>query len=493
MAVAAETDTNGPSIYRLVDDIPEVAAEREAVRASAWAMLDRRRNGEDMGSGISELIPVDALSTAHHVLEAGRQYGQDSAERTERWNGLVLDCRRLVGEWYRKRKPEYFEPLRHTYDPGVQDFFSHGLSIRQMTENALVPMPGNAEEEGRRVNERVEDATPEILRRTLGRAALGGQVIRTVSECTDWAIGKYQADAREGRKGTGYGGYVPEIAKVMVRDMWLDTETDDRLEEQIGLPGEWITDSIFREAMQRRNANIDALSKTQRHGSQFLAGDSLMEFVALLDQVASEEWCTNIFMGEEVPQGFVKDYAGFRAEALHRQESLGGMAETVATFVLDLAADGVDRREALVLVEEFVKKLLLNLAKDHVQENPEIAEQMFDEATAQGLQEVVALETQGRHKEAFRRMQEVEAAAPGDGYCGSGSCGLEGIDLHSDAGRSAAERLQAGPGDTVLRDKVRACKCGSKSVLYAYNKKKVNKLCESCGAFESKVDGVKVA
>jgi hypothetical protein len=39
----------------------------------------------------------------------------------------------------------------------------------------------------------------------------------------------------------------------------------------------------------------------------------------------------------------------------------------------------------------------------------------------------------------------------------------------------------------LVRDKERACRCGKKSIVYAYNKSKVTKHCESCGATETKV------
>lgn len=169
-------------------------------------------------------------------------------------------------------------------------------------------------------------------------------------------------------------------------------------------------------------------------------------------------------------------------EALRRQEGLVDLVETVATFVLDLATDGVERRKAPAMVEEFVKKLLLELAKQDIA----VVEQMFDASTAQGLQEVVYLESIGRTEQAFERMWQVEQAAPGGGNCGSGSCGLESVDLLTDAGKELAKKVKAEAGDTVLKDKERACKCGSKNIIYAYNKRKVNKYCQGCGAFESK-------
>jgi hypothetical protein len=469
MAVAAEalqqiqTFESVPD-YLLVDAIPEIAAARERERQSAEDLLECRRIAADGKSQSSPLIPVDALSTAHKVLAAGRIYGQDSIWQQELQKGLVLDCQRLVAEWYRKKKPEYFKPLRHVFNKDTEEFFSHGLSIRQMTENALIPIRNNPEEEARRVNEKVEDATPQILRK-LGRFCIGEEVIRTISECSDKAISDYAEDMSRGRKHRGYDGYVPEIEKVMIRDIRLDTHTSDRFEEQIGLPGIYINPLIIRTALAERGAApVVDMDKTQLHGSQMLVSDDLMDFVAHLDSVASREWCTEIYMGEKVAPGTLKNYDAFRNEALLRQEGLNELAETVTTFVLDLARDNVNRSKALGMVEEFVKKMLLKEAKHDMS----VAEQMFDSSTSQGLQEVARLESIG-------------------GYCGAGSCGLEGVDMNSAEGQELAKKLGASAGDTIVKDKERACKCGKKNIVYAYNKSKVIKFCQGCGARESKV------
>lgn len=476
MAVAAEQ-------YVAIDNIPELAEERTRVRGAAWMLLRSREEQERLGE--TELpLAIDALSTADHVLEARTIYGLDSPEYQNLHAGLKLDCLRLVAEWYRKKRPEYFAPSRHFFDAESGEFYSHGLSIRQMTENALRPIVASPEEEARRVNERVEDETPRILRK-LGNYALAGCGIRTISECTDKAVADYQEDMKHGAKHRGYDGYVPEIEKIMIRDMHLDSETGDRIQEQLGLPGIYINHWVIQEALRRCGVETKGLGKTELHGMQLAVGDDLMEFVALLDDIASDEWRTNIFMGEEVPEGYVKDYENFRIQALARQESLADTAGTVANFVLDLAEDGFDRRKAPAHVEDFVKKLLLHMAK----EDMTVAEQMFDEKTAVGLYQVAQLERQGLHEEAYELMREVEANAPGGGACNGGSCGLESLNIYSKEGKELKEKLKAKDGDTLVKDKERSCKCGSKSIVYAYNKREVKKYCESCHAFESKRTG----
>lgn len=470
--------------YIPADDIFEVATARQEIRDDAWATVRLRE--QQLAAGQEVIVPmaVDALSTAETVLEAARLHGQSSPEYQEKLSALQLDSLRLVAEWYRKKRPEYFPAVRHFFDAETGDFYSHGLSIRQMTENALRPIDSDPEETARRVNERVENETPRIIKK-VGGFVLGQIGIRTISECTDKAIDDYKSDAAAGRAAGGYNGYVPEIEKLMIRDMRFDERTGDRFEEQVGLPGTYINHYVIQQALKRKGVDAGSMDKTSLHGNQLIVADDLIDFVRLLDTVASEEWCTDVYMGEAVAPGITKNYENIRAEAISRQAGLEDQAGTVATFIMDLAADGVDRRKAPELVEAFVKKLLLNMAKDNVS----LANQMFDERTGLGLQAVSQLEAAGRYQEAYELMKEVETAAPGGGYCGAGSCGLESVDAMGEAGKALSKKLQADSGDTLVRDKERACRCGQKSIVYAYNKHKVNKYCESCGSFESKKTG----
>lgn len=461
--------------YASVDEFPEVAIARQEVRTQAWATVHLRE--QQMANGEETTIPlaVDAISTAEKVIEARDHYSSNSHEYQEKLAGLELDCTRLVAEWYRKKRPEYFPKSRHFFDAETGDFYSHGLSIRQMTENALRPIDNDPEEVGRRVNERVENETPQILRK-LGSFALGQVGIRTISECTDKAIKDYQQDITSGEAHRGYGGYVPEIEKVMIRDMRFDEEKGDRLEEQIGLPGTYINHYVIQKALRRRGVETKDLDKTELHGTQLLVSDDLIDFVELLDTVAAKEWCVNIFMGEKVELNHSKDYSGIRQEATKRQEGLRDQAKSVALFVVELAENGVDRREAPAIVEEFVKLMLLNLAKEDVA----LAEQMFDNKTAVGLQQVAHLESVGRYQDAADLLQIVKEAAPGGGYCGAGSCGLEQV-IKGTKDAEAIKKLGFNERDTLLDKGDRKCRdCGKKTV--AYDTGKALKGCTACGA-----------
>lgn len=463
--------------YMFVDDIEQAFEERQLVRDSAQRLLESRRNEAAIEA---DYLPVDALSTAHNVLAAERVYGAESEEYRMSWNGLLLDCERYVGEWYRKNTSEYFEPTRHVFRAGDNEFFSHGLSIRQMTENALVPITEDPEEEIRRINERVEEETPHIMR-SLGSIALGRGIV-TISECTDSAISSYEADMAAGNKHRGYRGYVPEIKKLMVRHILLDPDSNDRWQTQIGLPGTYFDHETLQLALKQKGLDADDMDKTALHGAQFLADEDPMEFVKHLDAVASEQWCTNVFMGEQVSNDHLKDYEAYKEQARERKESLAGWSKTVALFVLDLAENDFDRSKAPEHVESFVKNMLLTIAK----EDNQAARQMFDEKTAAGLERVAELESRGRFDEANELMRTVEREAPGGGSCGAGSCGLEGVVAGSKEDEQLRKKLGADSSDTIVKDKERACRCGAKSIVYAYNKQKVIKKCMSCGAQEKK-------
>jgi hypothetical protein len=460
---------------------PEIAAAVQCVRDESWQLIAERQALLDAGVVQDVPLVIDALSTAESVVIA-RDDTQDNRHYGERYDCLVTDCVRLIQEWNRKLKPEAFSELRHHYSQAEEEFYSHGMAIGQMTLNALRPIAESPEEEARRVNERVEHRLPIIIQKA-GGFALHGVGIRTISECTDKAIQDYEDDKEHMRPHRGYDGYVPEVKKLMIRDIRIDPETGDRLQTQIGLLGEYsITHQVIQEALRRKGVDTSGMGKTELHGLQLLVDDDLKDFVKLLDEVATEDWCVPIFLGERVGKDHSRDYDAFWEEAAHREEDLRDLAEVTATFLIDLVDDNFDRRKAPGHVEAFVKKLLLDRAKKDIT----VAQYAFGEKTAASILEVVALEKRGLYQEAFAVMAEAEKAAPGGGYCSGGSCGLESVDLNSEEGKKLAENTKAESGDTIVRDKERACKCGAKEIVYAYNKNKVNKYCGNCKAFESK-------
>jgi hypothetical protein len=439
------------------------------VRHEAIATIEERRAQITYGMAESVPLPVDAVSTAKKVIAARDEFGEGSPQHMEVKAGLDLDCGRLLSEWYRRNKPEIFEVAYHQFEAETEDFYSHGLSIGQMTFDGLTPQD-NPEDEARRINEHVEERTPQILRRALGRTALHGKRIRTISQCTKTAILAYEQDFAAGRPHQGYNGYVPEIEKGMIRDIWFDEHSDGRFQEQIGLPGTYFQPFIYQRALERRNLDVHSKDRTELHGTQFLAEDDLIDFTRDLDDIAGEHYGLTFFMGEVVPADHPKDYGTIREEARQRRENLQSQRLMLTDFVLTLAENNTDPREAPAIVEKFVKKMLLNMARH----DTTLTADMFDQKTADGLREVAALEARGLTEDAMRRYQEVEKAAPGGGFCGAGSCGLEDL-KNSDL--DAVNKLGFNAKDTI-KDTERRCKCGAKTVYY--DLKQAKKGCTTC-------------
>jgi hypothetical protein len=79
------------------------------------------------------------------------------------------------------------------------------------------------------------------------------------------------------------------------------------------------------------------------------------------------------------------------------------------------------------------------------------------------------------------------------GGCSGSACGLEAVKPGSNEDARLREELGAEEGDTITKDKVRACECGEKSIVYAHNAAKVIKKCQSCGKKETKYNKPKAA
>lgn len=453
--------------YLVVDDSFFLAGIRQAARRDAVVIIEQRREYLRQADYQAVPLPVDAVGSAHSVIEARTMFGSESALAHEKFLGLKLDCQRLLAEAARKNTYEYFPPLRQDYDADKQAYISHGFSILDMTEAGLTPI-AEPEELERRINERVE----EVTYLAIGRLALGERMnkvrrIRTISECPDWAIEAYQRDS----KG-GYGGYVPEIEKFMVRDVVFDPVTGTRYEEQVGLSGKKISHEIITGVLATRGVeNATGLSKTELHGLQLEADDDLLNFVSTLDQAASLATGETIFMGESVDQS--GNYQAIPEAAQARQGALESHASQLADTLLKMAADGTDRWVATFQIGAKVKEILFNVAYQDVSR----AALMFNEATARGLKEVHNLQMIGDLVGAQNRLNQVEASAPAPSYCGAGSCGLENLSVSGD--QAATMKSMGLESKGSLKDTARRCpRCSKKDIVYDMKNKK--KACTGC-------------
>ncbi|MGC1177223.1 MAG: hypothetical protein WA843_04085, partial [Candidatus Saccharimonadales bacterium] len=335
-----QTENESPASKLInVDAIPELHFTRRRAATKAKSILNNNQQLVSDGKTENVPLPVDALGTAKKVIAVRKEFGEDSPEYRERFNGLLLDCERQAGEASRKLGYELFRKTEQQFDPKTGDYFADKESITVMLENGLSPFV-SAEEQVVRVGNFVEEDTY----RTIGRIGTSKVVelcleqieqqhleseaqiakpqleVRTIQPCTNEALEEY----RRNPKGT-FGGYVPEIDKFMLRSVCF-AESGDRFESQIALSGTYITPEVIRSVVVERGGldEDETLSRAEWHGKEFidLSGEGEIRFVAALDTKASEVSGKPIFMGEVVEADHPKDYSVIEAEAETRRRKL---------------------------------------------------------------------------------------------------------------------------------------------------------------------------
>ena len=481
MVVAAEQLKAFTTGYSPVETSPVLASARAAARAEAYQIIEQRREHLRDAEYDAVPLPVDVLSSAQAVIDYRVAHGAASPEAGERYQGLRLDCQRLLAEAARKNTYEYFPPLLQSRDAQTGDYFSHGFSIMALTKAGLSPI-AEPEEIERRVNERVE----EVTYKAIGQLAVLGKSltpettsaglepekprrIRTISECPEWAIESYERNPNG-----AHGGFVPEIRKFMIRDVVFDPLTNDRYEEQVGAPGLLITHDVILRVLAARGVALSPdISKTELQATQLEVDDDLLDFMDLLDAAATTH-DQAVFMGEPVVRAPTsREYEGVPAIAITRQEKLARHASELADGLIGLAQIGTDRWAAAGIVEAQVKTILLGMAD----RDNSLAGAMFNASTARGFEEVTQLRLKGEDKQAQVLLELVEAKAPKVSYCGAGSCGLENIGVSSTNAKKMKDMGLESSGS--LKDTVRACpNCQKKEVVYDIKNK--IKGCTNC-------------
>lgn len=478
-----------PSFLIDADIVPELSVERQKAAQAAARILAQNRHLLHTSGAEHVPTPVDALGTARQVVEVKQRLGKNSPEYREMFTGLMLDSERLLAEAFSKNTGEYFAGVAQHRDQLTGEYFSHGLSISRMVTNGLSPS-AEPEEQYRRSNEYIEErGTYEAIGGIIGRIGLQGTVsllapslpiekmpmagslhVTTISECTDYAIRDYKTDSK-----ASHGGYAPAVEKLMIRRVHFADDSGDRSEEQVAVPGLYITHDLIQEVLAEKGAvtREQKLNKTALHGTQFIGvnGEGVMDLVRELDQKAGDVNDKNIFMGEEVAADHPKDYAEFVEEAEVRRAKLAPKPTELAELLITLEENSTDQRVAEAVVDKFLKDTLLEVAKKH----PELAEAMFDKETAEGFAEVARLEAAGKYEDAQKLQSIVEENAPEVSYCGAGSCGLEGVDPTSPTGQQA---VRLGLRGKMVRNKNKACtNCSAMELHHDYNG---NTVCTAC-------------
>jgi hypothetical protein len=457
-------------------------AVRERARAEALAEMAQNKKHKEAREYDMVPIAIDALGSARKAAE----YKVGTPEYESLFTGLVDDCDRLLAEVRRKNGWELFPPVIMQFSPETGELYAYGYPMRKTLKGGLSPFIAYEEEEDRRVNDVVENATDE-------HEMAHGEYDRAykLSMCANWAIEKYE------KGGTGLGGYVPPIEKFMIQGRRFDREKNQLIKWQLAIPGKLFTEKMVSRLLERIGAAEEGqeLSKTQIHDTYILAHSQdipdEIAFAKMLDDMAMEEHGYPVFLGERVTSEADRRYEDIPAEAMAREAERETQKYELADFVMGLYRKGIDARMAELIVMEHVDEMI----KEEVSGDPELAAMIYDKRTADGIQKALDLDAEGRTKEAAEVRMRTLADAPDLEVCDGGvgdTCGLERVDRSTAEGKALAERLKAEPGDTIIIDKVRRCEnpqCGARALAYAFNAKKVNKLCQNCGAFESKKTG----
>jgi hypothetical protein len=430
--------------------------------------------------------PVDPLSTATRAVEARNTYGPESQQYKERRASLEADCLSLLEEAITKNSWGYFPEVAQEFDRDRGYlFYDHPLT--EIVASGITPIAGPEESECRR-----KEFVEEYTYRAIGGAVLRGAMeadlsVWTASQCRDEIIEAYRE--REMRIARGEkvsplntGGHVPEIEKIMLRSVRFDGVTGRRYLTQFGLPGKFIKNHTFNRAFKILEVipGSAELSKTEVQGTQIInkRGGNVLEFVELLDQLASQETGRNIFLGEEVDADHPKEYATVPEQARQRQRGVESESRALADYTMMLVEKDIDSYVADGQVRAFVQKRLFNLVKH----DPERAARAFDKATADKLRLANGLRAAGDAEGAERVMYLAEAEAPPITYCGAGSCGLVAANLNSSKAQKARELGLSEEG--LLEDTERSCpSCGEKTIMYDAN---ASKACVSCEKTEIK-------
>lgn len=450
------------------DLIGELAFARRRYRQQAEDIL-RTNHGLLMdGEWEAVPIPVDALGTGRKATQNRNTYGEDSPQYQESLVGLTEDCERLYGEAERKNTFEYFIPSVQYRNDLTGDYFSKGNSLTELVSGGLSPVAKKGEQ-----HSRIDDFVEEMTYKAIGSMQTDGPVSTiTFLECPDWVIEEY----KENPEGTFYG-YVPEVEKLMLRGLTFYNDEGIRIEEQLALPGTYITHEVVLAVLEEAEyiEPESELSKADIHAKQFIEhgeGD-VFAFAKLLDAKASQLSGMNIFLGEVVAENHPKDYASAKQEALERHNQRRSRAKKLGHFIIGHVEAGTDRWVAEKLVSKFVDEDLKAMSRA----NPELAELIYNKKTADGYRNVEKLRLAGKHDAANRLQARVEEEAPAPSYCGAGSCGLERVNPTSSDARKARELGLVGE---QLHDTERACRgCGSKTIHYDSRGSKVCITCES--------------
>ena len=117
--------------WRAADSIAGLRLARQAAREEAAPILEERITLLVTGNEAAVPRDVDPLSTATRVLDAERRFGKDSPQYRTAREGLVVDSRRYLGEWYSRLPQSRAAVRRRDRRLHIHGLFAHRHGARR--------------------------------------------------------------------------------------------------------------------------------------------------------------------------------------------------------------------------------------------------------------------------------------------------------------------------------------------------------------------------
>lgn len=460
--------------WKSADDVPVLRTAREKCDTDSERLLAERQQLLRERKFGQVPYAFNVLATATKLLQAEQEHGKDSEQYRLLHQGFYLDSKRHRDEARRRLTWEYFGPVEQQLDLTADSYIYGGYRLREVVDNGLSPV--GSEEVGIEalVANRREEHTSLLIGK-LSRLALEAEVA-PAEPITMITVSQ-----------------IDTSPQTMIWGVSFDPVRNVRHQEQIGFTKQFITNKMIVKAYQRKEIIAADAQLTEKEMLDIQAintlGEGVLDFMKLLDEIASEDSGKNIFMGEEVADDFAKDYSTIPAEAAERQAKNEEEVDALMAEVIRLARADTDGWLANKMIDDFMTNMLLKT----VENDPQTAYHIFGLDTALVIEESMRQRSMGNVETANLLLDRARAIAPLATVCTGGSCGIEEINRYSAEGQDLAKKLKAGPGDKLVKDKVRTCVCGSRNIAYAYNSRRVNKYCRDCNRFESKTSIVSSA
>jgi hypothetical protein len=487
------------AVWISADEVPDLRVARQAADEKAAQIYEGYMTHVREGDVSEVPLDADAISEADRVVVVRQHHGVNSVEYREAYEGLLVNNRRYLAETWSKNEPEYFARLEQVYDPKLRDYTFHGQPVTPMVQRGITPL-AETDEVPRRVMENRENATNnrlgELVMRASGVKLVDASVpsvalplelrrglvsSQTISECPDYIEERYIRDVAAGRKRS-YGGYAPQIKKLMLRSTQFDPTTGNRYVEQLAISGESAIHAAIVAYLEGKGVIPEGSQpgKTEVLGLQVLTNsqEGVVGMAREIDAVAGRLTGKNIFLGREVPADHPKDYAAIPVEAAARQAKQEADAIALTEYTLDLAESGVEHVIGNKMYDERVMDLMFATAKEDL----EMAEAAFDKETADGLRSAQLARSRGDYEAAAAYEDQArELAPPPEGCSGGGACGIEELNMSSEVDRKLAKLLSSAPGEKIAKYTMGSCKnCSNRTVGYKWDSKQFTAACAAC-------------